>query len=206
METRSSLIDKPKVTIGVPIWKEPIHPIWYKHFLDLEKPNPCEYIFERTIGIHRARRNIVRNASGEYVFFLDSDVLCPIDGLLRLLEDGKDIVSGLYFKSTFPHTPQMYRKVGEDRYSPILDYDEGIVEVDGIGLGCCLIKKSVFESIPEPWFDLPALSDLSEDLYFCERAKRAGYTIYVDTRVKCGHISEVVVDERYFKALRHLIG
>ena len=201
METKP----RPKVTIAVPIWKEPISSAWLAHFQNIKKPSVCEYLIERSVGIHRGRRNIVKNASGEYIFFLDVDVLIPSDALIKLLEDKKNIVSGLYFKKTYPHNPLMFRKVNEESYIPILDYGEGLISVDGIGLGCCLVKRDVFDKIPEPWFELPPLSDLTEDLFFCDKAKKAGFSIFVDTGVKCGHIGETIFDERYFLTLKHLM-
>jgi len=195
---------KVKVSIGVPLWKEGLHPAWVSRFIETitNLPFQTEYIFDRTIGIHRARTNIVKHSSGEYIFFLDSDVICPQDTILKLIEDGKDIVSALYYKAQFPHNPQMYIKVGDYKYAPVVEFSEGLVEVDGIGLGACLIKKSVFDKIPEPWFDLPVNSELSEDLFFCNKAKEHGFKIYVDTRIKCGHVSEVIITEEYFNLIK----
>jgi hypothetical protein len=39
---------------------------------------------------------------------------------------------------------------------------------------------------------------LGEDLRFCQDAKAAGCRIYVDTRLKIGHMAEVEIGERQF--------
>ena len=204
METKPE--PKPKVTIAVPIWKEPISPTWLVHYQNLERPKVCEYLFRRNLAIHRGRRDIVKESSGEYIFFLDSDILAPKNAIVKLLEHNVDIVSGLYFGRSYPYNPIIYKKIdNEPSYVPVLDYKDGLVEVDGVGLGCCLIKRKVFESISEPWFDLPALTEVTEDFYFCNKAKEAGFRIYVDTTIKCGHIGESTIDEKYFLAIKSLM-
>lgn len=193
-----------KVTIGIPARSEVFDPRWIVALLNLQRPFVTQWIIDETLGIHRARTNIVKEAAGEYIFFLDVGVIPPIDIIPKLMSHGKDIVSALYFKNTYPYYPLAFKKT-DNGFQPIIDYDDGLIEVDGIGLGCCLIKRKIFETIPEPWFDLPPSSQISEDLYFCIKAKEAGYSIWVDTTIKCGHTGRIIVNEQYFKAIRNLI-
>jgi len=56
---------------------------------------------------------------------------------------------------------------------------------------------------PWPWFQETITGtefgdSMSEDLTFCLRASQAGFPIYVDTRVKIGHVKPVVIDEDEF--------
>ena len=50
-----------------------------------------------------------------------------------------------------------------------------------------------------PWFEF--LDKKGEDMYFCERAREIGYTIWVDTTVKCQHLSPIPIDETHFRYL-----
>ncbi len=66
-----------------------------------------------------------------------------------------------------------------------------------IGAGCLLISRRVFETMPEPYFFSPE-QDYTEDTHFCFEAKKAGFTIYVDTTVKCKHDTMTTIEESTF--------
>lgn len=83
-----------------------------------------------------------------------------------------------------------------------------LVEVHGTGCHCLLIHRSVLEhpcwdtEHPLPWFrsgTVLAGGEVSEDLFFCIEARRAGFPIHVNTAAKTGHIKEVVVDEDAYR-------
>lgn len=142
------------------------------------------------------------------MFWVDDDIVLPPDALMKLLEHNQPIVSGLYFARKQPHTPQMYRLAEghDDKYWPILDWQKGeTIEVDAAGFGCMWTSFEVLENIQrkpgfKEWFkfDWPR----GEDFYFCRMAKECGYKVLVDTSVRCGHMSSVMVDERIFDVLR----
>ena len=46
-----------------------------------------------------------------------------------------------------------------------------------------LIRTSVFNHIPKPWFEFKP----TEDFYFCDKARYSGYKVFMDTRVRCNH-------------------
>lgn len=67
------------------------------------------------------------------------------------------------------------------------------VEIHGGGMGCAIIRTSIFDQMDYPWYDWVNYDDsnrgmLSEDLYFCEKCKAAQIPIYTDTRIRCGHV------------------
>ena len=141
----------------------------------------------------------------DWLFFLDSDMVPPPDIITRLLAHNKPIVSAMAFKRDVPHTPCFYKDIQFDGEKAELDipktWSGGLEEVAGVGSACILIRREVFEKTPRPWyFPLPVLA---EDLAFCKRAKEAGFPIYVDTGITCGHIAQTVVtDEHYTTYLR----
>jgi hypothetical protein len=71
----------------------------------------------------------------------------------------------------------------------------GLQKCDAVGGSGLLIKREVFETIEPPYFkfqyDDQGFSCLGEDLYFCEKAKAAGYDIYAYCDLIQTHIKEV---------------
>ena len=137
----------------------------------------------------------------EYIFFVDSDTGVPGDGLIKLVQAKKDIISGLYFGRGLPNNPIMKKiqkdEYGKDRLLPLVDYPEGIVEVDMLGAGCLLIHKDVFKKLKKPFFFSPSI-DFTEDAYFCKEAQAIGFKLYVDTTIKCLHDTQVAISEADF--------
>lgn len=80
------------------------------------------------------------------------------------------------------HSGEDYLKAG-----PLLlpDDKEAVVEVDAAGTGCMMIHRSVLEKVPRPWFSYREGG--TEDMYFCRKAKAAGFRVYGDLSVICSH-------------------
>ncbi len=132
------------------------------------------------------------------LLFVDSDMVCPIDLLVRLVEADKDIVSALAFMRFPPYEPCIFKKCDREGTEFWLDYPKGLIEIQGVGMACTLIKREVFEKTPKPWF-FPE-PNLGEDLAFCKRAADAGYKIFCDTNLICGHVGSYEVGEgQYLK-------
>ena len=147
----------------------------------------------------------------KYVMTLETDNIQPPDAHIRLLESIEecklDAVSGIYFTKgdvNMPMAygnPDVYRQTGVLGFEP-LDVRRAIesgrvVEVNGIAMGCSLYRMELFREIQQPWFvtvnDVvpgKGVVGFTQDLYFCEKAKRAGKRFGVDTRVRVGHLDE----------------
>lgn len=147
-------------------------------------------------GVDTARNILAEEAINneyDYVLWVDSDMVIPADALKRLLSHGKDIVSGLYsYKVLLRDEVCCLKKVG-DRYgnykaSEIVKLHD-LLEVDAFGFGCALTSVKALKSIKEPRFVFK--QDLGEDIYFCIKAKEAGFSLYADPNVLCGHIGYV---------------
>lgn len=125
----------------------------------------------------------------DYLLMVDSDVVIPSTALRDLLEPPADIVSGLVRMRSRRHdgeyaavckgTPLLYR-----------DIPEGRSQVDWCGGACLMIKTSILKDIPKPWFEYheEGGNAISEDVWFCRQATKAGISILADKRVACGHI------------------
>lgn len=158
--------------------------------------------------IHNARNEIAKAAlemGCDYLFFLDSDCVIPKDTLKRLTEHDRDIVAGMYFQKRYPHLPVIYTMNKKGTFDIITDYPKNtLMEVDGVGMGVCMIKTSVFKKLPgEPFEPFAATASCrainGEDLAFCKRAKQKGFKIYVDTGLQAKHETERYITEDYYK-------
>lgn len=150
-----------------------------------------------SLEVGEARNEIVRSAMRdgvEYLFFMDYDVSPPPYAIQKLLTLKTDIAAGVYHAKQIPSYPLILVR---GHHWAFEDYEYGdLISADAVGMGCTLIKMSVFEKIEEPWFKtvppvskdgLHVLPTLTEDVYFCDKAKAAGFEIIVDTSVQAGH-------------------
>lgn len=64
--------------------------------------------------------------------------------------------------------------------------EDSVVPIGGIGTGCIMIHRSVFDKIEEPYWEY-RIRQGSEDLDFCRRASDAGIQTYLDLSVVSGH-------------------
>lgn len=158
------------------------------------------YCASSTISVCAARTKIAHyflNSDYDKLLFLDDDVAPPIDVIESLLKVDAPIVSAnypIYVDGIIKSCACMLDRC-EGLYS--WDYffaDEvGIKEVDGCGLGCVLIDKSVFKKVGTE-FKLHYSNGsilTGEDLDFCNRTRKAGFKILANFNVSCEH-SKVV--------------
>lgn len=197
-----------KILIAVPTF-ENIHPMTFKSIYDLKNPTGCNLYFEYIRGYDCARaRNIIakKAISGEYDYLLsiDSDIIVPEDALLNYMQIPSDIVLGYYPRKDDRNMCEVY-KLGdgfkkENRFSKaeLKDSQSPRIECNGGGFGCGFVRVNVLKTLRYPYFQYVNYPDgnlLSEDLYFCSMARHANnYKIYVDTRIRCKHIKQVIFD------------
>jgi len=143
--------------------------------------------------LHQNRNGLVmghlRDDAITHFLFLDDDMRFPKDTLLRLLERNKEIVGANYTSRGGVPRPMAvkdmtYDKGGESKLLYTYEGSHGCEKVDTMGLGVTLIMRHVFDSIAFPWFDFNFNMELSrhegEDTTFFEKARTAGYDVYVD--------------------------
>jgi hypothetical protein len=144
----------------------------------------------------------------KYILTLEEDNLPPPDGLLKLYEnmDKFDVIGGLYWTKGEGGQPMIYGegKDGDMHFRP-QPPKQDIQPCDGLGMGFTLFKMELFKDSrlagPE-WFKTlqehkpgEGTRMYTQDLYFFENLRKAGYKVACDTRVRVGHLdpqSEVV--------------
>lgn len=175
----------------------------------LNKEGECVVSFVLGSLIYDSRNKLARQAlqvEADYIMWFDSDMMFHPDTLTKLLQDDKDIVSGLYFRRAAPYTPVAFSKINidENGKADFEDYTgslDGLHEVEGIGFGCVLMKTDViFDCFGEYGTCFSPIGGFGEDLSFCWRARQLGYEVWLDTDVKCGHCGHVVVTQDFYSA------
>ena len=198
-----------RVLIAVPCMDTMPTP-FVEAFINLQKTGHTTYTFVKNTLIYNARNLIARSAvekGFDRVLWLDSDVVVKPDTLVNLMRDmdtGIDFVSGVYFKRALPTAPVIYNKVwwnvtegaADAGAENATEIPAELFEVAGAGFGCCMtsarLLKDLVDRVGAPF---TPLIGVSEDLSFCLRAAQAGYRLYCDGRIKCGHVGQIEYNE-----------
>ncbi len=146
------------------------------------------------------RNSIVRtfldHSQLTHLFFLDSDVEPPLDVLDRLLKLDAPLAGGCYPLLANGLRWALSRRDNQGSYQLLAELpDESEpFEVDAGGAGCLLIRRDTFEFIKWPWFrwiERPDGSQMSEDIYFFQKANKAGFVLKVDPKIICHHFKTI---------------
>lgn len=194
-----------KTLIAIPAMEQ-MHSWTVQCLENLNKVGECKTEFVIRMQVDAARNELAKRAcAGGYdrVLWIDSDMTFEPDLMERLsdgLNAGYDVMTGLYFKRTFPLEPVIYKYIDTEKPEAVTycDYPQDtLFPIAGCGFGAVLMKTEVLADLSEPPF-LPFLH-LSEDLSFCVRALEKGRKIGCDSRVKCGHMGTIVFSEKLYK-------
>jgi hypothetical protein len=131
-----------------------------------------------------------------HILFIDSDMRFPQDLISRLLAHDLDIIATNCARRRMPTGPtaQVYKPDGERELVWTMPESKGLQEVHSVGMGVMMIKSSVFKALSEPWYETPWRHDkrgyIGEDVFFCRKAREAGFKIWIDHDVskEIGHI------------------
>ena len=193
-----------RIMIGVPSYG-PVEPECVEALMNMSRcGHDVGFRVQRGYLIDAERNAIVRTAiedGYDYVLMVDSDTVLPFDAIANLLDPCADIVLGVVrlkgpadngnYLNVYKHTPAGY---GIDASVTTEEADAWVpnrVTVKGGGAACMMLRCAALERLPEPWFEYVDYGNgeqLSEDLYFCEKARTSGLTIWADKRVRCGHV------------------
>jgi hypothetical protein len=118
----------------------------------------------------------------EWLLWLDSDMHFPNYTFDRLLSHNQKVVAATYSTRYKPQRSVAF--LDHNDYNQRLTAVKGLHQVSAVGMGCMLTHRSVFETLPKPWFshewDKLTESYMGEDIFFSKLLKNFNYDIYVD--------------------------
>lgn len=200
-----------KTLIGIPCMDK-IDTLFAVSLMQMRRVGETHTDIKRGSLIYDARNEIAIDAitnEADYVLWLDSDMKFDADLMERLtehMENGCDMVTGLYFKRTYPTEPVISRTlmppelIDDTMVKRITVYDDypqnALFPVQGCGFGAVMMKTELIRAVwdkfgppfhPYPW--------CGEDYAFCYRVNQLGRTIWCDSRIKLGHVGQAVYGE-----------
>lgn len=192
---------------------------WEERMKHEDRPIRYEFYWYTTgrLLTQMAREKLIREARDremDYVIQFDNDMVLPptfAESMLMTMEEHPeiDVLGALAFMRNAPHYPVIYNTV--EGYDPVLRTDyyinqyvkrypkDTLVECDAVGFGgVCIRMDFVREKMTEPYF--MSTTQTGEDLWFCKKVKEAGGRVFMDTRIKLGHIKNPeIIDEEGFE-------
>jgi hypothetical protein len=121
----------------------------------------------------------------DHILWLDSDIVFPATTAVRLLAHNEPVVAANYVRRQKPYKGVAYKTIGDWQNPVSYEVQDELVDIEGIGMGCLLMKTDIFREIPKPWFEFgwsPESNDfLGEDMLLCRKIAVAGFSIKLDT-------------------------
>lgn len=203
-----------KIAVGIPFSGRFVPPEFAVALASLQFPMNCNRIHltaknqDSSVDARaKNRTDIIKSARHlgvEYVLFLDDDTVPPPDTprlLMKELEQNPKagICAGIYTsRNERPYEPMVFMENGNGPYWRWTYGD--VFKCRSIGTGCMMVRTSIFDNIPEPWFlDIqdkqdalvrdpeslaasdnplePTQFSMTDDVYLCYKVAKAGYDI-----------------------------
>ena len=141
---------------------------------------------------HMSKNRLVRSflqTDCDSLLHIDSDMIFTPDDVFRLRYNKAnyeyDIVSALAVTNDWQPAPSLW--VRGERWQSEWPSELGpVVERDVVGTYFTLIRRHVFEQLPDPWFQMPG--EVGEDVFFSRAARGQGFRLAVDTSVEVLHM------------------
>ena len=142
----------------------------------------------------------------DWFLWMDDDIVPPVDGLrtLRAAADpeSRPHVAALAYSRNDPYLPSAIRDGHAWEDHPAT----GTYPIDHAGMSMCLVHRSVFDKVPEPWFGVgvPVSGKCGHgpDIFFSRKLKEHGIQPHICFDVECGHLTDgLVMDTEMSRAL-----
>ena len=189
-----------KVLIGIPCMAT-VHTKTAFSLFNLKRPEgvEVELVMEVNGEVARCRNLLAERAvkgGFTHILFIDSDMKFNPDILEKMLAHDTDIVGVMYHQRRLPLRnnlmPLNVEEIKGQNKTVEFQVNEDLFEVNWVGTGIMLVKTDVFKKLATPWFTFIHSDEeyVGEDVYFCRKAREAGYKIYVDASVAVRHVGE----------------
>lgn len=167
--------------------------------------------------VHSARNTLADaflKSDCEWAFWMDSDMILEpktIPMMVGWLKRQKGLLAtGIYYQRQGSHKPVIYVRDPKTMEGQPLhpnrmpdDYSHSHIipaaaqtepfKCDAAGFGCFVTHRDAFSGMEKPYFNNWFFKDdkeVSEDFYFCIKARSLGHDIWVVPALRCGHIAD----------------
>jgi hypothetical protein len=187
-------IKKSKLAVLVPC-RDMLHSAFSKCLVELVKLNTMNgidthVVYDASTVLLTQRERLAmeaQNIGAEYMLWLDSDMVFPATTAMRLMAHNESVVAANYIRRQLPAKGVAYETIGDWQNPLLFEPQDDLVAVEGVGMGCMLVKTSVLSEIAQPWFEFgwtPESNDhLGEDMIFCQKMAQQGHTVKIDTHL-----------------------
>ena len=215
-------MNRGKLAIGIPHFFGNIHPQFFDSWTMMDKPD-FTYIrppFYAPIDV--IRNQIVEaaiEAEADYLLMMDTDQIYPQETIRRLwdsfwcVKGQVGAIGAKTFRRYPPFDPLMLLENEDNAVKKYRHCDDHamncgkLVEVDATGTGCILYNMEVFKMIHYPWFvdqSRESTNGPGEDIGFCQKMKRKGFSIWVHTGVSVTHLTTLEVNQASYDLYKQL--
>ena len=196
------------LSVGIPSSGRPVAPEWGFSMMLQSYPSNTSISMMLMFGheVAEARNRLVEEAQkneAEFLWMVDDDTAPPHFAAAKLIYEMRQnpeiaAIGGIYCMKSNPPDPTVYRGNGHGAFYDWAIHD--VFEVTGIGTGCLMVRMSLFDTLPRPWFattlEIPETLingeyinsvGMSDDLYFCHKLVTERHRIYAHGGILCDH-------------------
>jgi len=146
------------------------------------------------LNVNGGLQALIEHPEFQWAWLMGDDHAFASDTLLRLLAHDRDIIVPLVVHKKPPYAPVLYTGIDAEQQLTVLNFVDfppagGLVEVFAAGSAGLLLKRAVVEKLNPPWMEYGRIASdrLSEDLWFCMKAREAGFAIWADLDTGLDH-------------------
>ena len=182
--------------------------------MGMRRVGESKFTVVRSSLIYDARNMLASHALNEgydRMLWIDSDMIVPPDMMEMLsadMDEGREMVCGLYFGRRNPTHPVIYNKLvyelNEKNFEHELvkyeDYPrDQIFPIVACGFGAVMMTTNLIRKVGDKFgYPFTPLMGLGEDIAFCWRVNQLGIPMYCDSRVKVGHMGTALYNENVY--------
>ena len=185
-----------KVVVAIPNYSNKLDGDVAQSVIGMNKTDDTYILFAKRSLIDRARNKMVEEAirrDADYLLFIDDDNIVPQDMLQKLIEKDKDVIVPVIPRRGYNNEKTLVFDENHESLFPTEDQ-----KIFSTGMGCCLIKREVFEPIFNETMGRPfqfrsvmnngKLVEMTEDVSFCSEVNARGFEIWTTPDIIAEHI------------------
>lgn len=148
------------------------------------------------------------------VLWIDSDMIFEPEIFEDLHDAHKPLISGVYCTRRPGYGSVLFEQLDDIKklkHLPFEDIPKETFEVQGFGFGCVLTQTEALKEVKDQYGTcFTPLHQYGEDLAFCLRARKLGFSCWCEPTVRLGHIGHIPVypgdNERWRQSLQFADG